>query len=542
MDKQLMGAMMPSGLFDFQEDAIDYCCRRLHSQQDTVLALGTGMGKTVVCREILARLGEGKRALVFCPSGLVTQLGAELRKQPLSGERRLPLPIATADTGKELRLAVAARAPFIVVNVALQWKPTELGAPWDLVVIDEAHAVAGGRLSRILASTAGVWSRRPVFLQMTASSAALSRFRLFTGSELEQKKIEERRLINKRTREKVQKLCPINIFSTSEERLRHSRLLADTYLDEEQRVQEDFQVAFYRFEKTEPRLRLTGAARVITELRRLPEVQGYRERLTAGLERTEDRLGGSARGRELSQMMAALTRAVLGEELSAEQQKDAKRALDTPEVLLRLHHLHCVASGCCYSPPWAAPLPARAHHCVLASFPGTRELDQALREHPPGPQVRVVRFTTALASRQRAKIVTSLGAGSAALTAFRRAAQATGPLGRVLRIGHCWFLREVCSFVLPKVTVLAADTAVDLGYDLHKHVDAVWVPMVPEDNAGLGQIVGRLCRTQVSRVGKDDVVSVLIDVRGGTLDDLFVPLCRDDQVPESLLSAINRMS
>ncbi len=92
-------------------------------------------------------------------------------------------------------------------------------------------------------------------------------------------------------------------------------------------------------------------------------------------------------------------------------------------------------------------------------------------------------------------------------------------------MGNHWFLKEVYSYIVPRLTVLATDSSIDVGYDLHYHIDSVKIGSVPAEPEDLVQILGRVWRADPSRLGRNDEVDVIVDVFRDTLDHFFLKHC-----------------
>ncbi|HXH07559.1 MAG TPA: DEAD/DEAH box helicase, partial [Vicinamibacterales bacterium] len=163
----LADALPPGGLLSPASAAIDLLPYQLEPALALVrghatrvlLAGDVGLGKTVQAGLVLHELGargEGRRALVLVPAGLKDQWAAELR-------HRFGLAAVVADAlwlaGAGVRLPRGV-SPWslpgvFVASIDLVKRPEVMadleGLVWDLVIVDEAHAVAGATDRRIAA-------------------------------------------------------------------------------------------------------------------------------------------------------------------------------------------------------------------------------------------------------------------------------------------------------------------------------------------------------------------------------------------------------
>lgn len=155
--------------FDYQLRAASSALRRMHGR--AILADEVGLGKTIEAGLVLSELrlrGLAPRVLVLVPAGLVDQWQEEL-------DRKFALPsvVAKGVVAKGSGGSVGAKGgawqppsgaldePVVLASLpAARRSPLReviAGAPWDLVIVDEAHRVkrpqsASGRLVRSLRS------------------------------------------------------------------------------------------------------------------------------------------------------------------------------------------------------------------------------------------------------------------------------------------------------------------------------------------------------------------------------------------------------
>jgi SNF2 family DNA or RNA helicase len=136
--------------FPHQLSAALTALRRMRGR--AILADEVGLGKTIEAGLVLSELrlrGLADRALIVVPAGLVDQWQEEL-------DRKFGLPTTVAAGGS---WPSSADRPVVVASLAAArrepLKTALTTAPWDLVVVDEAHRVknsrsASGRLARAL--------------------------------------------------------------------------------------------------------------------------------------------------------------------------------------------------------------------------------------------------------------------------------------------------------------------------------------------------------------------------------------------------------
>jgi hypothetical protein len=199
------------------------------------------------------------------------------------------------------------------------------------------------------------------------------------------------------------------------------------------------------------------------------------------------------------------------------------------KVLVGTHAHRELHSASASTPPWVEPLPPSTCKCLLAHYDDKESIQQRFREHPNvAPGVSVIKFTSNLSSSQRAKTISRLSHGKPVIAALRRASQARGSFSLVLQIGNNWFLRELRGYILPRLTILVTDKSIDLGYDLHNHIDSIMVNGIPERASQLTQLLGRVSRASPLRIGCNDRVDVVMTAHRHTLDSFFLKECGVD--------------
>ena len=151
-DTLMSGPTLTFEPFDYQLQTVSTVLGRMRGR--AILADEVGLGKTIEAALVLSELrmrGLARRVLVVTPAGLVDQWREEL-------ERKFGLPTTVPRRGE---WDTTDESPVVVASLATARRdPTRsalVGAPWDLIVVDEAHRLrnprsASGRFARELTS------------------------------------------------------------------------------------------------------------------------------------------------------------------------------------------------------------------------------------------------------------------------------------------------------------------------------------------------------------------------------------------------------
>ncbi len=151
-DTLMSGPTLTFQPFDYQLQTVSTVLGRMRGR--AILADEVGLGKTIEAALVLSELrmrGLARRVLVVTPAGLVDQWREEL-------ERKFGLPTVVPRRGE---WNTTDESPVVVASLATARRdPTRsalVGAPWDLIIVDEAHRLrnprsASGRFARELTS------------------------------------------------------------------------------------------------------------------------------------------------------------------------------------------------------------------------------------------------------------------------------------------------------------------------------------------------------------------------------------------------------
>jgi hypothetical protein len=90
------------------------------------------------------------------------------------------------------------------------------------------------------------------------------------------------------------------------------------------------------------------------------------------------------------------------------------------------------------------------------------------------------------------------------------------------------FVKRTLSCFLAKRRIMICDNSVDLGFDLHRHVDALLLPRLVPDRTALLQLSGRISRIAVD-IKDQGTIRILSNMYEGTLDELFLKHVQQEQ-------------
>jgi hypothetical protein len=521
----LYSFIRPDGetLFDFQLAAVSHCVGRLAQGEAAVLGLDTGLGKTFTVRAVLDAMKA--RALVIVPGGLVRQVAQSLRRMPW--EKSDNLVVLIAETGKQLG---GERPPHdvLVVNRALGGASRDR-EQYDVVVVDEAHQRPS---VRTVCRGYGRQRDTPVLFLTACPGEAPDLADWFR---------------------------PYG----SRRSAAHSKAFAESC---------------FVIEKTPRVLETLGAARprMVLLPGETPDLATYGTEVLHGLNYTGS-IGPISRARAVlhvadtfPMVAAAAARMVRYEAVEAlsidppvtfprgdfvRRCKDLCDAHNVPwpgpppvlvseegtaaDERLRcrccglndaecsaLYTAHCRAAPTVL-PPWAEEANhAKGFTSALVRFPNKSCIDDALRQHPVPPSVLVFVLTTDKSASYRSTLIkkfSSHDGQKAKLGILARAIRMGTAPQALLRVGALGMGRLLLTQVeqcLARPRLLLADSTVDVGFDLHRHINGVYMSNLVRTPAELRQITGRVSRIAVDR-GDQGTIDVLTRTLPGTLDDLF---------------------
>ena len=521
----LYSFIRPDGetLFDFQLAAVSHCVGRLAQGEAAVLGLDTGLGKTCTSRAVLDAMKA--RALVIVPGGLVRQVAQGFRRLPW--EKSDSLVVLVAETGKQL---AGERPPHdvLVVNRALGSASRDR-EQYDVVVVDEAH-----QSSSVRTVFRGYGRQRdtPVLFLTACPGEAPELADWFRPHG-------------------------------SHRSAAHSRAFAESC---------------FVIEKTPRVLETLGAARprVVLLPGETPDLAKYGTEVLDCLRYTGS-IGPISRARvalhvaDALPMVAETAARMVWDEAAEALRRDPPVAFPRGDFVRRckelcdahrvpwpgpppalvseegtaaderlrcrccglndaecsaLHSAHCCATPTA-PPPWAEEVShAKGFTSALIRFPNKRRIDNALRQHPVPPNVLVFVLTADKPASYRSTLIkkfSSHDGQKAKLGILARALRRGTAPEVILRVGALGMGRLLLTQVeqcLARPRLLLADSTVDVGFDLHRHIDGVYMSNLVRTPAELRQITGRVSRIAVER-GDQGTIDVLTRTLPGTLDDLF---------------------
>lgn len=484
-----------SKLYDFQEEAVRHCVDRLRCARRAVLSLDTGLGKTCVVRKVLDELK--LRALVVVPGGLVRQVARSLACFPW--ETQPSTRVRKAETGRELQAAADAEDhAVLVVNRALRLGQ-EIMTFYEILVVDEVHQRQSITAVRKLgADRLSLPSFPTLFLTATPEDSwtlpeILYGRRSFWDPDGEKLVFSIR---------KTQRVMDLLGVAKPRPRLLDLALPNPGFYDE-------------------------GLLRLMLRPH-FPAVSGLRLLLAIGEHIPRLRISAKEKTQELfersehSKMPLGLISDILAfvnGETPQEGASKERRGFDKNPVC-----------GCCgltiqerqtlarYQeratptppPPWThASLGAMS---AIVRFPTKKDLEDALARHPIPRQVAVYALTSDKGAAYRAKLIQRFASRDGLklkLAVLNRALQQGNGSNIFLQTFSLdFFIPEIKKY-LDRPRLLVADSTVDVGFDLHRHVDGIYVPRLPSDCSELRQIVGRVSRIAADKAnqGSLDVIS-----------------------------------
>lgn len=508
-------------LFDFQRVAADFCARRLAQQLGAVLALDTGLGKTCTVRAALQLLDA--RALVLCPGGLVQQVAAGLERFPWEAPDAPGWSVGRAETGRQLTQARerAEGLRVLVVNRALA-DCHGLAERFDVVVADEAHQEATLRAVRRFAAS------RPVLFVTACPSESVGLADFFASGRRRtpaaQRDFAEACFVVQKTPRVLQllgvarpRVVLVDVALAARDLKRYDEHLLGALKSSGARL--------------DVRLRLLAAAAALLP-RLAPEAaRAAREALVEHLApreggpRAAPEAGALARVRALLAAQGLSLPPGLPPEAPASLERVARCGcceLLAPERGV-LYELHQRALPTDVPPLWTLAGVGGRFTSAIVRFKDRRHLEQTLSAFPVPPEVQALVLTSDRSAAQRARLVRKFASHDgqrANLAVLKRALKrqkAPELLLRVGALGMGQMLLRAVELFLARPRLLLADATVDVGYDLHRHVDGVHVPRLVETHAELLQLTGRVSRISVGQRDQGEI-DVLANCFGGTLD------------------------
>lgn len=520
-------------LFDFQLAAVNHCVDLLRHGQPAVLGLDTGLGKTCTVREIIKRIGGPVRWV--CPGGLVRQTVAGLKVPPwglADGEE--PLVVVKAETGKELARLNEGNVSYdvAVVNRALCGvlrTPPQGNEDFSMTVVDEAHQMQPHQLrykyglpnARVLLVSA--CARESTFMMEALRYHGSRRTQDWAQKYAKACFIVEKtdrvlkcigaaqprlvttpvRLSAPRLRNYLEMLKVNLSFHPSTKSIIHATLAAGRILNDE-----------VSFANIAARLadRRPANDPIRNEVRDICLRLGCEHVPAAAVPIEEEPVAKRAKREEDDNNN------------SSSREVCACCGLSSTEYRI-LHKVH-VDSLPHEDPIWSGGQ-MTGFGSALVRFPSSRALNHATTAHPPPSSVDIFVLTSAHSASYRANLVKKFASHNGnryKLAVISRAAKnGTCPplLLKVLTIGHGYFHRELISYIA-KPRLLLTDQTIDVGFDLHRHLDGITASHVLCSPTQMQQLVGRLARVCVDRIGIRDSIDVVTPIQEGTLDSYFV--------------------
>ena len=556
----------PEGkLFDFQEEAARFCTEKLRANTSCVLALATGCGKTCTVRQVILSLG-AETVLYVAPGGLCRQLKKALSTPPWGSDGHT-LKVLAAETGKQLQAALLANQKaqeagevrtwdVLIVNRALGiWNA--FNAQPSLVIIDEAHQNSDAAFK-----TLRLLHLRTLFVTATPGESLALR-KHFIG-------------ISRKASE-LKRFADACFYFAKTERVMKELGTARTELkpiwNECQDLPTYYMKIIHRLNQHfyDDRHGLSQLAAVLAAAKHAREnciTLDLRELLRVLLPKAIERAGfvhiGGERffhesaaaqvlaGRCIATRVAdvvprehlpalprnftdALDRA---RQLEAQERRDDVGQGELPGFGLQPHEYealfweHVRASP---TPPLWVENGRSTFSAALVRLPHRTAVEAAAQELCQShADLQVFKLHTGMSAATRASTVrkfTSFGGDRAKLRFFvdglRRSQSELSRAVVCLGFGHV--VRELYRFVA-KPRILLADDTIDVGFDLHRHVDTVLLPTLVPDRTTLLQFVGRVSRIATD-VGEQGSIDIMANLTRGSLDSFFERRLRRDVIP-----------
>lgn len=487
-------------LYDFQDAAVNHCVDRIKKTRRAVLALDTGLGKTCVVRSVVDRLGV--KALVVVPGGLVRQVAAALARFPWESPAAPSAVVVRAETGRELAAALGALQPhgILVANRALRFSGSEMKR-YGLLVVDEVHQRQSAVVVRKLGGAGCCFPRVPTLFVTASPESSWALPQLVFGnmrSWVRNAEWEQEVFLVKKT-PRVQGILGV---------ARPRPLLLDLPLADSDAYDAELMRMLETSMPASAVVRMTisvgfGIPRLLDGCRRCLRV-------------SLDRMDHETLSPEL--LVDAVTFAESGE-MSGDRSRWGPSGKGVC-VCCGLTYGERVALARCHARNTPDPPPPWVHSSlgvtsVVVRFPTKRALEDALQRHPvPSPVVSHI-LTSDKSASYRARLVQRFAGRDGQKTKLavlsRAARNGTAPelFLNVCALGMGTMFLSFVEQCLARPRLLLADATVDVGFDLHRHVDGVYMPRLPPNRSELQQIVGRVCRIAVERKdqGTVDVIS-----------------------------------
>lgn len=507
-------------LFDFQLGAVAHCVGRLVANKSAILALDTGLGKTCTLRAIVDDMQV--RAIVFVPGGLVQQVSQSLRRQPWESTESCI--VIAAETSKQLQ-AVRPPHKILVVNRSLS-VPSDIRNEYDLIVVDEAHQALSLRV-------VSKFSREPVlFLTAcpTESSKLMDWFRPVGTKKTSSKHANgfaEACFIVEKTPRVFELLGlaqpkiievpgdPIDIEAYSM-RVIH----ALKYFGTGGHIMRA-RVALYVAEILPLASRQAAefvSDRINCVLRQTPSVVFPK---CSFLRQCQELCNKHSISWPYGLVLPSQ------EELPVDANSRCPCCSLTDSECALLYSAHCDALPRSL-PLWVGKsIYTRGFTSAIIRFHSKISIEATISKHPVPDNILVFILTTDKSAAYRAKLIKKFASHDgqrAKLNVLSRAFKHKTAPDTLLRVGALGMGRLLLSEVercLARPRLLLADATVDVGFDLHRHIDGVYMDTILRTPAELRQITGRVSRIAVDRA-KQGSVDVLTKIYPGTLDKLFL--------------------